>query len=49
MCAWGDGNTVAGVGLITEENAVREPEAVDLDEPARTTPRIREEMREPIR
>ncbi|MFG2651401.1 hypothetical protein [Streptomyces sp. NPDC048436] len=48
MCAWGDDNTGASVGVVTDENATQEPEAVDLDAVARTTLKVREEMREPI-
>ncbi|MGV9881496.1 hypothetical protein [Streptomyces sp. NPDC003006] len=48
ICAWGDDNTAVGVGLITDANATQDPESVDLDELARTTLQVREEMREPI-
>ncbi|MEV0126535.1 hypothetical protein AB0I16_34165 [Streptomyces sp. NPDC050703] len=49
MCAWGDDNTGATVGLVTPEDAAKDPSDIDLDELARTTLRVREEMREPIR
>ncbi|MGW7075300.1 hypothetical protein [Streptomyces sp. NPDC054866] len=48
MCAWGDANTGASVGLITDENVSQDPEDVDLVEVARITLAVREEMREPI-
>ncbi|MCX4673554.1 hypothetical protein OG453_44160 [Streptomyces sp. NBC_01381] len=48
MCAWGDDNTAAAVGVITPETAVQDPESVDLSAVARTTLLVRKEMREPI-
>lgn len=48
MCAWGDANTGASVGVVTDENVTQDPKDVDLLEVARTTLKVREEMREPI-
>ncbi|MCX4672453.1 hypothetical protein OG453_38360 [Streptomyces sp. NBC_01381] len=48
MCTWNDDNTGAAVGLITDENVNQDPEDVDLDQVARTTLKVREDMREPI-
>ncbi|WP_240802862.1 hypothetical protein [Streptomyces sp. A1499] len=49
LCAWGDDNTGATVGVVTAEDASKDPSDIDLDEVARTTLEVREEMREPIR
>ncbi|WP_367038278.1 hypothetical protein [Streptomyces sp. Je 1-332] len=48
MCVWGDDNTGASVGVITDENVSQDPEDVDLEKLARMTLQVREEMREPI-
>ncbi|MCX4823873.1 hypothetical protein OG883_29165 [Streptomyces sp. NBC_01142] len=48
MCAWGDDNTGASVGLITPESAKQSPEEVDLEAVAEATVKVREEMRKPI-
>ncbi|TGB05592.1 hypothetical protein [Streptomyces sp. MZ04] len=48
MCAWGDDNTGAAVGVVTMENATQEPGDVDLEAVARTVLTVRKEMREPI-
>ncbi|MFH8492000.1 hypothetical protein [Streptomyces longisporoflavus] len=47
MCVWGDDNTSASVGVVTDENVYQDPEDVDLEKVARTTLQVREEMREP--
>ncbi|MFI6090596.1 hypothetical protein [Streptomyces sp. NPDC051218] len=48
MCAWGDANTGAAVGLVTDENVNQDPQDVDLAQVARTTLQVRKEMRVPI-
>ncbi|EPH46132.1 hypothetical protein ABT390_09375 [Streptomyces aurantiacus] len=48
LCAWADENTGAAVGVVTAETATQDPEDVDLEQVARTTVKVREEMREPI-
>ncbi|WP_447035169.1 hypothetical protein [Streptomyces sp. DSM 118878] len=48
LCAWGDDNTGAAVGVVTAEDASKDPDDIDLDAVARTTLKVREEMREPI-
>ncbi|WP_369215345.1 hypothetical protein [Streptomyces flavofungini] len=47
MCAWGDDNTGATVGVVTAEDARKDPADIDLDQVAKTTLQVREEMREP--
>lgn len=48
MCAWGDDNTGASVGIIRPETALKDPEAIDLEAAAAETAEIREEIRRPI-
>lgn len=48
MCSWADGNTAASVAVVTPASAAQDPESVDLEELARTTVRVRSEMRQPI-
>ncbi|CAM5696051.1 hypothetical protein SALBM135S_01939 [Streptomyces alboniger] len=48
LCAWGDDNTGATVGVVTAEDVSKDPADIDLDAVARTTLRVRDEMREPI-
>ncbi|MEU9334381.1 hypothetical protein AB0D49_14655 [Streptomyces sp. NPDC048290] len=47
-CGWIDGNTGATVAEVTPELIATAPEDIDLEEAARTTLQIREEMRRPI-
>ncbi|MFD4027365.1 hypothetical protein ACFWRV_28225 [Streptomyces sp. NPDC058576] len=49
MCAWGDDNTGASVGIIRPETAVEDATAIDLEAAAAETAEIREEIREEIR
>lgn len=48
MCAWGDDNTGASVGIIRPETALKDPAAIDLEAAAVETAEIREEIRRPI-
>ncbi|MFD9074144.1 MULTISPECIES: hypothetical protein [Streptomyces] len=48
LCAWADDNTGAAVGVVTAETVKQDPDDVDLEQVARTTLKVREEMREPI-
>ncbi|MFD4482774.1 hypothetical protein ACFWPU_42635 [Streptomyces sp. NPDC058471] len=48
MCVWGDDNTGAAVGVVTDENVYQDPKDVDLKKVARTTLQVRDEMREPL-
>ncbi|WP_329105973.1 DUF3824 domain-containing protein [Streptomyces sp. NBC_01439] len=48
MCAWGDENTGATVGILSEETALQKPGSVDLAKTAETTLKVRAEMRRPI-
>jgi hypothetical protein len=48
MCVWGDDNTGASVGVVTDENVYQDPKDVDLKKVARMTLQVRDEMREPI-
>ncbi|MGY4902857.1 hypothetical protein [Streptomyces sp. 900116325] len=48
MCAWGDGNTAAFVGLVTPKIAVQDPKSVDLEQAAADTAEVRAESRRPI-
>ncbi|GAA4900698.1 hypothetical protein ACFPM3_27275 [Streptomyces coeruleoprunus] len=48
MCAWGDGNTVAAVGIIDTSAATAKPEDVDLAAAAKLTLQVRQEIRVPL-
>ncbi|MGW0390993.1 hypothetical protein ACWDYJ_08825 [Streptomyces sp. NPDC003042] len=48
MCSWADENTGASVAIITPETSLQDPRSVDLDEAAKTTLKVREEVRRPI-
>ncbi|MGC5002329.1 hypothetical protein [Streptomyces sp. DT203] len=48
MCAWGDDNTAAFVGLVTPKTAVQDPKSVDLEQAAADTAEVRAESRRPI-
>ncbi|MET8330019.1 hypothetical protein [Streptomyces sp. NPDC005181] len=48
MCAWGDDNTAAFVGLVTPKTAVQDPKSVDLEQAAADTAEVRAESRKPI-
>lgn len=48
MCAWGDDNTGASVGIIRPDTALKDPAAIDLEAAAVETAEIREEIRRPI-
>lgn len=48
MCAWGDANTAAWVAVITPEIVRQTPQSVDLESVARTTLKVRTEMRLPL-
>ncbi|WP_328887095.1 hypothetical protein [Streptomyces sp. NBC_00316] len=48
MCAWGDDNTAAFVGLVTAEIAAQDPKDVDLEQAAADTAQVRAESRKPI-
>ncbi|GAA2513834.1 hypothetical protein [Streptomyces gobitricini] len=48
MCAWGDGNTVAGVGVVDASSAGRKPEDIDLNAAAELTLEVRDDIREPL-
>lgn len=48
MCAWGDGNTAAGVGVVDAASVGQKPEDIDLAAAAELTLKVRAEMRKPI-
>ncbi|MFF8287854.1 hypothetical protein ACF068_01315 [Streptomyces sp. NPDC016309] len=48
MCAWGDDNTVAGVGVVDASRLDQKPGDIDLAAAAELTLKVREEMRKPI-
>ncbi|MFB7463561.1 hypothetical protein ACFCZ1_08645 [Streptomyces sp. NPDC056224] len=48
MCAWGDANTAAWVAVITPEIVRQTPQSVVLESVARTTLKVRTEMRRPL-
>jgi hypothetical protein len=48
MCAWGDDNTGASVGIIRPETALKDATAIDLEAVAAETAEIRGEIRRPI-
>ncbi|RPK91183.1 MULTISPECIES: hypothetical protein [Streptomyces] len=48
MCAWGDDNTGASVGIIRPGTALEDATAIDLEAAALETAEIREELRRPI-
>ncbi|MFG3504132.1 hypothetical protein ACGF5F_01340 [Streptomyces sp. NPDC047821] len=48
MCAWGDGNTVLGVGVVDAASMGQKPEDIDLARAAELTLKVRAEMRKPI-
>ncbi|MFE1961420.1 hypothetical protein [Streptomyces sp. NPDC059479] len=48
VCAWGDENTVAGVAIFTLVDTEPDPDTIDLEAAARTTLKVREEIRRPI-
>lgn len=48
MCAWGDDNTAAGVGIVDSASLGQKPGDIDLAEAAELTLKVRAEMRKPI-
>ncbi|GGU53985.1 hypothetical protein GCM10010274_48830 [Streptomyces lavendofoliae] len=48
MCAWADGNTAVGVGVVDGATLAREPGDIDLAAAAEVTLKVRAEMRTPI-
>ncbi|RDL08650.1 hypothetical protein DER30_2020 [Streptomyces sp. HB202] len=48
MCAWGDDNTAAMIGVIRPETLLKDPKSIDLAAVAEETAEIREEIRRPI-
>ncbi|MDQ8702128.1 hypothetical protein RCO28_06425 [Streptomyces sp. LHD-70] len=48
MCAWADDNTSATVGLVDPSTAGQAPSSIDLKEAARTTLKVRQEMRQSL-
>ncbi|MFI6688382.1 hypothetical protein [Streptomyces sp. NPDC050485] len=48
MCAWGDSNTVASVGVVTPASATQKPADVDVTEAAELAVKVRAEIRKPI-
>ncbi|MHC5902513.1 hypothetical protein ACVNF4_01125 [Streptomyces sp. S6] len=48
VCAWVDGNTGATVAEVSPESLAQKVEDVDLEAAARTTLKVREELRKPI-
>ncbi|MET8974406.1 proline-rich domain-containing protein [Streptomyces sp. NPDC004539] len=48
ICAWADGNTGASVAEVSAQTVTQKAEDVDMEAAARTTLKVREEMRQPI-
>ncbi|MEU7021305.1 hypothetical protein ABZ990_11705 [Streptomyces sp. NPDC046203] len=48
VCVWADDNTSASVSEVTARSAGQDPFTVDLEKAARTTLKIRDEMRRPL-
>ncbi|MGW1291867.1 hypothetical protein [Streptomyces sp. NPDC002533] len=48
MCAWGDDNTAAMIGVIRPETLLKAPKSIDLAAVAAETAEVREEIRRPI-
>ncbi|MFI5483910.1 hypothetical protein ACIBAB_32820 [Streptomyces rubiginosohelvolus] len=48
MCAWGDDNTAAMIGVIRPETLLKDPKSIDLAAVAEETAKVREEIRRPI-
>ncbi|MFC8696464.1 hypothetical protein ACIQEY_17885 [Streptomyces parvus] len=48
MCAWGDDNTAAMVGVIRPETLLKDPKSIDLAAVAAETAKVREEARRPL-
>ncbi|GGP84724.1 hypothetical protein [Streptomyces sindenensis] len=48
MCAWGDDNTAAMIGVIRPETLLKDPKSIDLAAVAAETAKVREEARRPL-
>ncbi|MFF4182738.1 hypothetical protein ACFYZ9_06080 [Streptomyces sp. NPDC001691] len=48
MCAWGDGNTVGSVAVVSPASAGQKAADIDIAEAAGLTAKVRDEIRKPI-